>query len=245
MAKYKYYVVWEGRARGIFDSWEECKEQVDNFKGAKYKSFDSLEAATEAFRNAPDDYFDVIRKIGEHSRDKLSAPILPPSVIADSLSVDAACSGNPGKMEYRGVDTKSGIELFHVGPLEQGTNNIGEFLALVHGLAYLQQRDSDIPIYSDSRNAILWIKQKKCKTKLAPNAANAPIFDLIARAELHTSLRTILTTTLFSSLLVRRCLHSSQVPSCSTLTASRHNWPGHLRQSGKIHRGPFHRHRKD
>lgn len=64
MAKYKYYVVWEGRARGIFDSWEECKEQVDNFKGAKYKSFDSLEAATEAFRNAPDDYFDVIRKIG-------------------------------------------------------------------------------------------------------------------------------------------------------------------------------------
>lgn len=147
-----------------------------------------MEAATEAFRNAPDDYFDVIRKIGEHSRDKLSAPILPPSVIADSLSVDAACSGNPGKMEYRGVDTKSGIELFHVGPLEQGTNNIGEFLALVHGLAYLQQRDSDIPIYSDSRNAILWIKQKKCKTKLASNAANAPIFDLIARAErwLHT-----------------------------------------------------------
>ena len=67
MAKYKYYVVWEGRARGIFDSWEECKEQVDNFKGAKYKSFDSLEAATEAFRNAPDDYFDVMRKIGEHS----------------------------------------------------------------------------------------------------------------------------------------------------------------------------------
>ncbi len=39
MAKYKYYVVWEGRARGIFDSWEECKEQVDNFKGAKYKKF--------------------------------------------------------------------------------------------------------------------------------------------------------------------------------------------------------------
>ena len=68
----------KGRARGIFDSWEECKEQVDNFKGAKYKSFDSLEAATEAFRNAPDDYFDVMRKIGEHSRDKLSAPILPP-----------------------------------------------------------------------------------------------------------------------------------------------------------------------
>lgn len=183
MPKYKYYVVWEGRARGIFNSWEECKEQVENFKGAKYKSFDSLEAATEAYRNAPDDYFDVMRKIGELSREKLSPPPLPSEVIANSLSVDAACSGNPGKMEYRGVDTQSGIELFHVGPLEQGTNNIGEFLALVHGLAYLQQRGSTIPIYSDSRNAILWIQQKKCKTKLLPNAANAPIFDLIARAE--------------------------------------------------------------
>ena len=183
MAKYKYYVVWEGRARGIFDSWEACKEQVDNFKGAKYKSFDSLEAATEAFRNIPDDFSGVLRKIGEHSRDKLEAPRLSPEVIADSLAVDAACSGNPGHMEYRGVDTKSGIELFHVGPMPQGTNNIGEFLALVHGLAYLQQRGSQIPIYSDSRNAIAWVRQKKCKTKLTPNAVNAPIFDLIARAE--------------------------------------------------------------
>ena len=183
MAKYKYYVVWEGRARGIFNSWEECKEQVENFKGAKYKSFDDLESATEAFRKAPDDYFGILRKIGEHSREKLAAPTLPPTVIADSLAVDAACSGNPGHMEYRGVDTKSGIELFHVGPMPQGTNNIGEFLALVHGLAYLQQRGSQVPIYSDSRNAIAWVRQKKCKTKLTPNAVNAPIFDLIARAE--------------------------------------------------------------
>ena len=182
MPKYKYYVVWEGRARGIFDSWEECKEQVENFKGAKYKSFDSLEAATEAFRSTPDEY-DVIRKIGEFAHTRQTTPILPSTVVADSLAVDAACSGNPGKMEYRGVDTKSGIELFHVGPMEQGTNNIGEFLALVHGLAYLQQRNSSIPIYSDSQNAISWVNQKKCKTKLAPNAVNAPIFNLIARAE--------------------------------------------------------------
>ncbi len=183
MAKYKYYVVWEGRVRGIYNNWEDCKEQVENYKGAKYKSFDNIEDATEAFRNAPDDYFDVMRKIGEHARDHLSAPRLHPAVIADSLAVDAACSGNPGKMEYRGVDTQSGIELFHIGPMEQGTNNIGEFLALVHGLAYLAQRDSAVPIYSDSRNAILWVKQKKCKTKLERTAINAPIFDLIARAE--------------------------------------------------------------
>ena len=182
MAKYKYYVVWEGRARGIFDSWEECKEQVDNFKGAKYKSFDSLEAATEAFRNAPDDYFDVIRKIGEHSRDKLSAPILPPSVIADSLSVDAACSGNPGPMEYRGVYLLTGQEVFHFGPV-YGTNNIGEFLAIVHGLALMKQKNINMPIYSDSRNALSWVKQKKCKTKLERTPKTEKLFQMIERAE--------------------------------------------------------------
>lgn len=97
--------------------------------------------------------------------------------------MDAACSGNPGKMEYRGVYLRSREEIFHLGPLEQGTNNIGEFLAIVHALALMKQRNMTLPIYSDSANAISWIKQKKCKTKLVKNDKNAPIFDLIVRAE--------------------------------------------------------------
>jgi len=40
-----------------------------------------------------------------------------------------------------------------------------------------------IPVYSDSRNAILWVKNRKCKTLLKPVPANAPLFELIARAE--------------------------------------------------------------
>ena len=182
MAKYKYYVVWEGRARGIFDSWEACKEQVDNFKGAKYKSFDSLEAATEAFRNIPDDFSGVLRKIGERSRDKLEAPRLSPEVIADSLAVDAACSGNPGHMEYRGVDLRTGQEVFHYGPV-RGTNNIGEFLAIVHALALLERLQSPLAVYSDSRNALLWVEKKACRTKLARTAGTETLFQLIERAE--------------------------------------------------------------
>src|SRR5690606_14921082 len=101
----------------------------------------------------------------------------------DSIAVDAACSGNPGLMEYRGVQVADGIEIFHVGPLEEGTNNIGEFLAIVHALAILKNSNKNTPIYSDSVNAIKWVGRKKCNTKLARTTKNTKVFELIERAE--------------------------------------------------------------
>ena len=100
-----------------------------------------------------------------------------------TIYTDGACSGNPGDMEYRGVYPPTMQEIFRIGPLKKGTNNIGEFLALVHGLALLKQKGSSLPIYSDSRNAIGWVKKKKCKTLLERVPENEPIFDLIERAE--------------------------------------------------------------
>jgi ribonuclease HI len=101
---------------------------------------------------------------------------------SEALCVDAACSGNPGPMEYRGVHLPSGRQIFHFGPM-QGTNNIGEFLAIVHALALLKQRGSAMPVYSDSRTAQIWVQKRKCKTTLARTPENAPLFDIIARAE--------------------------------------------------------------
>lgn len=175
MAKKKYYVVWKGVKPGIYDSWDSCKEQVMNFEGAIYKSFDSIESANQAFRSNPWSY------MGADNSSKRK--ILNQNIIKNSLAVDAACSGNPGKMEYRGVYVANNQELFRIGPFEDGTNNIGEFLALVHGLAYLKKQQSNIPIYSDSVNAISWVKAKKCNTKLERNKKNAPVFELIFRAE--------------------------------------------------------------
>ena len=100
----------------------------------------------------------------------------------NSISVDAASSGNPGKMEYRGVDTKTKKQLFIQGPFEEGTNNIGEFLALVHGLAILKKNKSDRILYTDSRTAMSWVKKKNCNTKLEHNQKNKPVFDLVERA---------------------------------------------------------------
>ena len=173
MLKRKYYVVWKGVKPGIYDSWSESKKQIDGFKGALYKSFATKEEAVDAFHSGSSAYF----------RKRTKAAPVSGQIVKESLSVDAACSGNPGRMEYRGVNTATGEVIFHAGPFERGTNNIGEFLAIVHGLALLKKQRLNIPVYSDSENGILWVKQKKCNTKLQPVEANRPVFDLIRRAE--------------------------------------------------------------
>jgi ribonuclease HI len=180
MAKTKYYVVWEGVKPGIYDNWPDANLQVQGVNGAKYKSFASRAEAEKAYRGSFWAYAGKDTKTVKKSLEDLEKI----GVYTDGLAVDAACSGNPGDMEYRGVHIKTGKEVFHVGPLADGTNNVGEFLALVHGLAWLAQHDRPkIPIYSDSVNAQLWIKARKCRTKLAHTGQNDAIFDLIERAE--------------------------------------------------------------
>ncbi|MDR1456077.1 MAG: ribonuclease H family protein [Tannerella sp.] len=180
MVKKKFYVVWEGVRPGIYTSWEDCRLQVTGYSGARYRSFDSFEAAREACESGRPSFGKEPAKRPLHSVREASAPV---PFIRESLAVDAACSGNPGNMEYRGVHVATGKEWFHVGPLKQGTNNIGEFLALVHGLALMKRELLALPLYSDSRNAILWVRIKQCRTGLVRTAANVPVFDLIGRAE--------------------------------------------------------------
>lgn len=181
MAKAKYYVVWKGITPGVYTSWAECKAQVEGQTGAKYKSFETQEEATEALKKGYEHYLRSASSAQAVAKLKPKAPIGKP--LQTCLCVDAACSGNPGDMEYRGVYMPTGQEIFRIGPYKKGTNNIGEFLALVHGLALLKQKGSDLPIYSDSRNAISWVKKKKCKTLLERVPENEVIFDLIERAE--------------------------------------------------------------
>jgi len=176
----KFYVVWQGHEPGVYRDWNVCKKQIENFPNAKYKSFEKEEEANVAFKRGFQDYV----KSGNNAK---KTPLSKVSFVGkpdpESLSVDAACSGNPGTMEYRGVYTRTGQEIFRIGPFEEGTNNIGEFLAIVHGLAFLKKQRSILPIYSDSVTAIAWVRQKTCKTKLEENEKNAPIFELIERAE--------------------------------------------------------------
>lgn len=178
MAKKRYYVVWSGIETGIFNSWDECQAQIKGVKQALYKSFDTLEEAQRAYNSPPHIY---IEKNADKKK-KNSNGEIPECVHRNALAVDAACSGNPGQMEYRGVYLATGEEVFHFGPIF-GTNNIGEFLAIVHALALLKQKQSNMPIYSDSRNALLWIKQCRCKTKLPQTPEADAVYQYIERAE--------------------------------------------------------------
>lgn len=178
--KAKFYVVWKGKHPGIFESWADCKAQIEGYKGAEYKSFSTFAEAKKAYNGNYADYKGTTKGKSELSQQEL-LKIGDPNY--NSIAVDAASSGNPGKMEYRGVDTKTKKVLFHQGPFEQGTSNVGEFLALVHGLAFLKQKKSDRILYSDSRIAIGWVRKGKCGTKLEKTSKNAKLFELIERAE--------------------------------------------------------------
>lgn len=169
----KFYVVWAGREPGIYPTWAKTEAQVKGFAGAKFKAFPTEAEARQAFF----DGWEAHVGVKPHERP------LPPEVDPDSICVDAACDGSPGNVEYRGVRAGSVKELFHVGPLPNGTNNLGEFLAIVHALALLhRQNDSATAVYSDSRNAINWVKARQVRSKLPRTDASAQVWSLADRA---------------------------------------------------------------
>nr|WP_321405798.1 ribonuclease H family protein [uncultured Carboxylicivirga sp.] len=177
MAKNKFYVVWKGAKPGVYGSWAECQAQIKGFAGALYKGFESQSEAMKAFKSPPHKF------IGQGNKTTSTSKFNPKSnIIIPSISVDAACSGNPGVMEYQGVNTQTKEQLFHMKyPI--GTNNIGEFLGIVHGLSYLKKHNLPIPIYTDSKIAMGWVEKKICKSKLEETAKTKELFDFVRRAE--------------------------------------------------------------
>ncbi len=191
----KFYVVWAGHHPGVYDNWDDCKLQITNFPNAIYKSYNSPQAAADAYRKGAaakdsSELFNLITEAG-HSRDRKSKRagrgehahyMDNPEVDLRAWAVDAACAGNPGPVEYRGVELMSGRELFRIGPLQGGTNNLGEFLAIVHALALQKQMGVSLPIYSDSVSGMAWVRRRQIKTTLTPNASNTKLFELLHRA---------------------------------------------------------------
>lgn len=174
--KKKYYTVWAGHMPGVYDSWDACQRQIKNYEGAKFKSFKTRKEAEKALLDPYNAH------IGSSAKNSVSINTGNNRIIKNSVSVDAACSGNPGIMEYRGVHTDSKKEIFHQGPFKDGTNNIGEFLALVHALALFKKLQNNTIIYTDSKTAMAWVRNKKVKTTLAKNANNAVLFEMMDRA---------------------------------------------------------------
>ena len=175
--KTMYYVVWKGIRPGIYTDWDDARAQIEGATKPKYKAFGSKTLAEQAYKDGPEKYegrgFKKTKDLSPEELEKIGMPN------PETISVDAASNAKTGVFEYRGVITDSGTEIFRVGPFKDGSNNIGEFLALVHALAYLKKNRSDLPIYSDSRIAMGWVKNKKAR----PKKAGVKARHLIARAE--------------------------------------------------------------
>lgn len=182
----KYYVVWEGREPGVYDDWDDAFEQIDGYPGARYKAFPSYDSAVAAFRGPISEQAAFLTKLASHVapgglvRDYSTIP----GIRLDAIAVDGACSRNPGPMEYRCVRVADGAEIFRKGPFQGGTNNIGEYLALIHAAAMLAQRgDTTTPIYTDSRTALAWVRNRRANTRVVATPENAPLLQIVARAD--------------------------------------------------------------
>lgn len=206
--KSKWYVVWYGHAPGIYPSWDKCRPQVEGFPGSKFRAYDTLAEARIAFEKGParggppktaetDETPSPLPKkvatkavktqpaAAEVSKPAKASKVSKPKhgAIIPSICVDAACNMETRVMEYRGVDTATGKELFRMGPFNGATNNMGEFLAVVHAMGVLAKKGKSLPIYSDSKTALAWVRDLHAKTTVKPTKENREVFELMARAE--------------------------------------------------------------
>ena len=199
MASSKYYVIWEGHRPGIYTNWGECQKHISGYKDAKFKSYTSKQEAEKAYAEGWKKHWGkgsasggkastagTAGKSGKWGSDKKNPPTASigsgAEIDYDSISVDVGTHGNPGPIEYQGVDTRTGEVLFAKGPISKGTNNLGEFLAIVHSLAYLKKLGSNKTVYSDSRTALKWLRDKKVATTLVRDETTAEVWNLVDRA---------------------------------------------------------------
>lgn len=183
--KPKFYVVWEGKTTGVFSQWSDCQAAISGFSSAKYMSFESRALAEAAYNEGPADYW------GKKNKSKRDAkPQLTPEQLAkigmpieDALCVDAACSGKTMEMEYRGVWYRDRSVYFAAGPHPRATNNLGEFLAIVHGLALMMKEGNTAPIYTDSKIAMAWVAKKQVRSQTQSRGeTSAGVNQLVSRA---------------------------------------------------------------
>ncbi len=201
----KYYVVWKGKQTWVFSSWNQVQPLISWFSDAKFKSFETREDAEHAFVLSREDFYGQ-SSLSLWKKWQNDKTIDVPFCI-DAVAVDAACAWNPGILERRGVEVADGNEIFSFR-IEKGTNNVGEFLAIVSWFQRIFSSDSDFFIYSDSKIAINWVKERKCKSLLRIESPSLPVWKFVQEAEEWLKTHEID----FSHLLKRRTSEWGEIP---------------------------------
>jgi ribonuclease HI len=185
--RFTHYVVWKGRKPGVYDSWSECYEQVNGYSGPVYKGFHSRGEAKEALKRDPLIYVRGLpgKNTSQKSHDQLKKEARrrnryerraekrqqrkeAQAVVQRQerlelpcIVVDGSYLGNLDRMEYQAIGLPQNAIIFSDGPYRGGGASIAEFLGLVKGLQYLENRQMDMLIYSDSKTALSWVR--RCK----------------------------------------------------------------------------------
>lgn len=175
----KFYTVWKGRKPGVYDNWEECRKQTDGFEGARFRSFATKELAEQAYREDYHNYINFTPSTDDSPAQTLN------DYERNAIAVDASCTGNPGMTEFQGIDLRTGETVLKSKTYRKGTNNIGEFLAIVKCLEMIRTgmiKGNPI-IYSDSQAAIAAVKNKKLKSTLSEDEDTKEILQDLKKAE--------------------------------------------------------------
>jgi len=176
MAK-KFYVVWQGRETGIFTDWNTCKKQVDQFAGAKYKSFKTLYEAEIAFhgksvapinkslkKNGLPKVSSATKKASSQAVKTYTADEISALLIDTKIFTDGGCEPNPG-------EAGSGVAIYRNNTINElwyglynpnGTNNTAELNALNQALIMAQneiRKGKSVAIFCDSKYSIQCITQ--------------------------------------------------------------------------------------
>jgi ribonuclease HI len=167
----KYYVVWKGRTTGIFTDWNSCKNQVDKFPGAKYKSFKTRGEAEAAFKNrsastspSKKSVVKLKNSISRNSIGTLSNEQVLEIPVHTKIFTDGACDPNPG-------EAGSGIAIYRSSLISElwyglynplGTNNTAELNALYQALSICKTELSTgatVSVFCDSKYSIQCVTQ--------------------------------------------------------------------------------------
>lgn len=138
----KYYAVKEGREKGIFTSWDDCKRQITGYKGAVYKSFPSREEAEKYLAGAQ-----------TAAMDTFSGPI---AYVDGSFEVKSGEFASGAVILYNG-EQKEFSEKYSDAELAQMRNVAGEIKAAQLVMEYaLAQGWQEIAIYHDYQGIAAW-----------------------------------------------------------------------------------------
>lgn len=158
----KYYAVAKGRNTGVYNSWEECKCQVDGFSGSIFKSFKTLEQAKAFLKlhilTTKRKRINLKRKRESSDSEEEIVPKKKRKIETHvEIFTDGGCTGNGTRSACGGIGVYfGGNDSRNLSKKMNGvqTNNTAELSAIIEALRICLNYEENVEINTDSEYAI-------------------------------------------------------------------------------------------